>query len=770
LLALLAAMISWFFLKLILVPDDPVIIQLGSDRPLTGSIHYDTLTPWARTQSQILSPDLVTAENGQPREVAVTIEPLGQANPKGRGSEVWIYEIASETERFDSEKWGSLPLPSSWQHNEKQRAVVFTRGERTPLTLNLRAKGKISLRLLRHPWSGQARITIDAISRIVDLYADESRSGPTQEHFLLPLPLEVPQRIETALPRTTGNFRLVLTDGPRIVRINRAEWQSRGSWVWNPKHGTAEVGSGVQILERDEDGWLLQMEQAEGWIAFKHLQVQPFFLPGSWGLIVILILVFIWWAAWETYRPSTRVGALLRQQMYWVKYALPCLVVWLVYWLAFFPGLMSPDSIHQWKQLLQFQFDDWHPASHTLVIWLITRIWLSPAAMALAQILALSGLIGWGLAKFARLGVPSAVLWVICMLFALSPVNGMMINALWKDIPYAISVLWLTLLMLKIIVSRGQWLAERWVNILVLAIALVFVAFFRHQGILVALGVVAILGVIYRSHWKQVLLAFILAAGFLGIVRGPLYELLNVKRLSSMQRVLHVNAIPLHQVAAAIAAGTPLTAEERLMLDKILPMEKWRALYRCDLVNPLIYNNPDINEEALWQHRGEFRDIWISLVLRNPGAVLKHQLCVGSLVWGVPPIYIHTVPRNIDPNDLGLSTQSQWPAMNRFLTGLVNWTEKRNAIQGLVWLSALYLYVTLLLTILVAFRTKNPNWLMFACPALVQSACLFLINVAQDFRYQYSVYLIGLISLCLLFFIIKPPQEVVKGSNTEGER
>jgi hypothetical protein len=608
------------------------------------------------------------------------------------------------------------------------------------------------------------RITVDGFHRIVDLYARERQWGPTTEVFLLPLPLEDTQRIETALPRTACNFRLTFTDGPRTVRLERAEWQSRGLWVLDSKHDTLEVGPGVQILERNEQGWLIRMNQSEGWIAFNHLQTKPYFLPGSWGLIVIFILGSVWWAAWETYRPRTGVGAFLRGQAYWAKYALPCLVIWLVYWLAFFPALMSFDSIYQWEQLLQFQFEDWHPASHTLAMWLITRIWFSPAAIALAQILAMSSLVGWGLAKFARLGVPSALLWVVCMLLALSPVNGMMVINLWKDIPYAISVLWLTLLMLEILASQGKWLAQRWTNILTLAIALALVALFRHQGMFVALGIMIILGAVYRSFWKPVLITFIIAAGIWGMVRGPLYEILNVERISSLHRVLHLNAIPLHQVAAAIAAGTPLTLEEQSMLDKIMSLEKWSDLYRCDLVNPIIYDNPDIDQKTLWQHRTEFRAIWLSLLLRNPGAILKHQLCVGSLAWGMPPRYLHTVPRGIVQNNLGLATQSQWPTMNRFLTGLVDWTdEPKNAVRWLVWLPALYLYIVLLLTILVALRTRNPHWMIFAGPALVQSAGLLLINVAQDFRYQYSVYLIGLLSLCLLFFIVKPTSGMVKG-------
>jgi hypothetical protein len=353
--------ISWLLLKLILVPEDPLIVHLGSDKVLTGYIEYSTTLPWARSAQQVLSPEQITLEDGQPREVTLVLEPLGQSHPQGLGSEIWIYEIASELERIGPERFDSLHLPASWKYDEKRRAIVFLGGEHTPLSLRLKAIGKVSLRLLRHPWSGQARITVDGMSRVVDLYSSEFRR--VQEVFLLQLPLEVTQRIETVLPRTTQQARLVFTGGPRLVRLERVEWHSRSVWAWDPKRDTFEVGPGVQIVEKSEAGWLIQIEQSDGWIAFHDLQTKPFFLPGSWGVIVILLLGFVWWTVGETYRPRTRVGAFLRSQTYWAQYALPCLAVWFIYWLAFFPGLMSIDSIAQWRQILGiWPIVDDHPA------------------------------------------------------------------------------------------------------------------------------------------------------------------------------------------------------------------------------------------------------------------------------------------------------------------------------------------------------------------------------------------------------------------------
>lgn len=46
------------------------------------------------------------------------------------------------------------------------------------------------------------------------------------------------------------------------------------------------------------------------------------------------------------------------------------LAVSLYYWFAFFPAAMTPDSLAQWRQAHNGEFNDWHPI---MITWLIMR-------------------------------------------------------------------------------------------------------------------------------------------------------------------------------------------------------------------------------------------------------------------------------------------------------------------------------------------------------------------------------------------------------------
>ncbi|MBQ7825575.1 MAG: hypothetical protein IJ337_04395, partial [Clostridia bacterium] len=49
--------------------------------------------------------------------------------------------------------------------------------------------------------------------------------------------------------------------------------------------------------------------------------------------------------------------------------------VLMVYLIAYWPGGFSSDNNYQWRQIIgTAAFSDWHPALHTILLWLITRI------------------------------------------------------------------------------------------------------------------------------------------------------------------------------------------------------------------------------------------------------------------------------------------------------------------------------------------------------------------------------------------------------------
>ena len=465
------------------------------------------------------------------------------------------------------------------------------------------------------------------------------------------------------------------------------------------------------------------------------------------GLLAVLLIVLVSLPV----RPAPQTPA---RRGRWLGYALPMLLVWTLALLAFWPGAMSEDSVDQWAQVLSGRFNDWHPVFHTLTIWLLTRAWLSPAVVALAQILSLALTAAWGLSQLQRLGLPRWLLWVFGALFALLPANQAMVITLWKDIPYSIALFILFILFLKILTTRAGWVARPW-RWLALAAAALGVSLYRLNGPPVAFACLLLLLLVYRRYWKywlgSLLFTLLLWAG----VQGPLYNALDVARVSSA----NANSLLLHHLGAYVEAGADFTPQEAGYLDALIPLDEWD--YNCYSLVALLHS--PVNDGMLLHDRaGMLRVLW-SLFRRDPGVAIRHRLCASSIVWRLDPTgYMFATYFSVDDtgqpawllsNTLGLQQDSHLPRLARRWVRLFVpiSVSNRSLPLGILWRPGFYLYLSLFCIAAVTIRLRDRRWLLLAAPLLAQTAVMLVLTSVQDFRFHYGISLIGVYCLGLLF-------------------
>ena len=98
-----------------------------------------------------------------------------------------------------------------------------------------------------------------------------------------------------------------------------------------------------------------------------------------------------------------------------------------LWWLGWFPGFLSPDSIDQLNQIETGELTNGHPGFHTITMWLITRVWDNAGAITLAQVIGMALLLGLVARRLVELGAPawSAVgaAWLVGVLPAVGPKN-----------------------------------------------------------------------------------------------------------------------------------------------------------------------------------------------------------------------------------------------------------------------------------------------------------------------------------------------------------
>jgi hypothetical protein len=456
-------------------------------------------------------------------------------------------------------------------------------------------------------------------------------------------------------------------------------------------------------------------------------------------------------SVWLVTRTS-RVRASRVGRWTWLGYALPSLAVWTICLLVFYPGLMTADSIDQWGQFVTWHLDDAHPVFHTLTNWFLTRLWLSPAAVALAQLIAQSLLVGWGLSRLQQWGVRRWHLWMIALSSAFWPVCALTVITLWKDVPYGIAVLALTLCVMEIVCTRGEWLRWRWAWV-ILGVVAAFVALFRHNGISAALCMLVILILAYRELWRNLVLALLLMVILCVGIQGPLYDALGATRQN------WVPLLPLiHQVAAEVASRPALSDQEEQYLSQIRPLgDNWR--YSCYSIDPTIWDG-HFTMGVIDADPRRFVNQWWSLALRQPSVAIAHIVCSSALVWQITQgqssflnataLWIdHGRVATLPDNSYGIHAQSLLPQVEPLLaTSLIS--SFGAGLGWLIWRPALYLYLALASVGVAAIRQKSCKYLLIALPVVIQSATLLFATISQDVRYQYPVYLVVLVLIPLV--------------------
>lgn len=609
---------------------------------------------------------------------------------------------------------------------------------------------------------------------------------PPQNYRLLPNETLVISTILPANPLSSGNRITLNGFDTRLHDISYSTFALEGEWErvdntlihnsldtasisWNGKTGSLAVlyfqtgveGGKISVSWNGEEQIYDLYSENAGELTIEQKFQIPFtnYLPAY--LSTLILSAFLFFSAailLFSVEPKRKNDTSLKNPA-WTYYAIPMILVWGIFLLVFWPGMMSPDSMDQWGQISSGIFDDSHPIAHTLLMWLITRIWFSPAAVAIFQILFLTLAVAWGIGMMRELGLPNWAAWFLSALFALSPINANMVITLWKDIPYSTALFLFSLFFFQVILTKGNWLRSL-KNCFWLIMTGLMIALFRHNGFPVPIISLFLLPLIFRINWKRILICLAAIVLLWISVRWILYDQVDVARESGKEQ-----AVFLHSFAAYVVQKTPMDESTAQIVNDILPEDLWT--YDCCSIRTT-YQNELFSWEKTHEYGPLIRKQLLSFITKNPGIEIKHLICSSSLVWevrfrcgmaGIPP---YNPGSWIVENPYGINESSILPGLLPALSRLLI-TLRENTHFRLLWSPAMYLYLGLFCAWILSARFRSWKLMLFMLPALVQSGILMVVNISADqFRYQYGVYLIGLISLGLLLINRISPEPETK--------
>lgn len=456
-----------------------------------------------------------------------------------------------------------------------------------------------------------------------------------------------------------------------------------------------------------------------------------------------------------------RAAAGVRRHRFSLLVFVGCEAVLVLWWLAFFPVLVSPDSMLYVVEATTNHWSTDFSVLYDALVWLSLETTHSVAALVLVQLSATAAALAYVAGGLRRLGTTGWVTGVLMPVCLVVPALGTFPLYLWKDVPFTIAGLWLFGLLIRIVDARVRdddatrsgtvtWVRWSFVAALLLCLS-------RNNGFVFLVIAALALLVLWRRTALRLVSAMLLGAAAAAVLTTAVFPLMGVRRAQSdlvLGPAYDDIAYVYHREPRAIGPA------DRRLLARVAPLPLWRSAGNCYTADDLTQNIA-FDRVAASANSGHLFALWLRLVVDHPVAMTTARLCRGYIAWS--PV--------AGPRDGATIFPLTYEKHSRFLV-IPNATWRRalepapvNAqlhhvaqaydldsysLEPLLWRGATWSYVAYAVVLLAWWRTRRRSVLALGVLTLGVQVGVLVDNPNQLVRYMILPLYLGPMLLPLL--------------------
>lgn len=294
----------WVLFRDQLRPDDTVTVRFQSDIASIGRFVAPTTDGGTNRLTVSYADASASVTSVQP--LTITIEPMPSSSPEALGEQVWL--ISAQTDQDQFADWSTsehnithkswTPMVNGISGQDSLMYDANNSDGPDPLTLYMSTRSRaVALLFLEHPWSGAVRITINNDEpRVFELYSPVGAVKPIR----LTAPRNLNDTIELKVPLSidSGNsLRWFVSDREALVRVDSVRLTGTRTWSWKAGDGVPRLGAGLQLIENNESGLLLEVtDPVNAWIEWQDIPSTPLLPTTTQDWMTVLGLCGMNWA------------------------------------------------------------------------------------------------------------------------------------------------------------------------------------------------------------------------------------------------------------------------------------------------------------------------------------------------------------------------------------------------------------------------------------------------------------------------------------------
>lgn len=435
-----------------------------------------------------------------------------------------------------------------------------------------------------------------------------------------------------------------------------------------------------------------------------------------------------------------------------LKIFLITFITWMLIGIAFYPGNITVDSVVQIKQASgEALINGSHPIFSTLYIKWLLMIWNNPFIIIITNILFFSLVLTRIYKYLYEKKANTKFLYISLLIFILSVNNISMITMAWKDIPFTISILWLTFELYKIVNEKDLYF-KKIINIVFLIISLIFTYFFRQNGLFPY--IVVIIYLIYLlikiKEKVRIISTIVISILLIILIKGPVFSHYAVDD-SSGYSVAGSGSFAGKGLGALIYYDAKISDSDKELISQMGSLEDLKQhydAYSIDTYSQIDGWNDGIEKIGI----NKLYEAYIRNFFTNPKVIIRDKLDGCNLLWsyGTPEDgYIYTYDYGVDFTDsVGILRQFKANYYNKYVPernliskaiGIYQGkTEQFSITKIIIWRFGFVLSILFVLVYYII--TKKIKLLPVVYPTAISILFWLVLMNHQSYRYLWFMF------------------------------
>lgn len=409
----------------------------------------------------------------------------------------------------------------------------------------------------------------------------------------------------------------------------------------------------------------------------------------------------------------------------------------------FYPGVISHDSNYLFEQACNLSDisnrSDIHSFAFVLILYVVSRFTNNVYVLVLINIVCFS-LIWSNYIMFLcenglqfRVGVFLSLLWVVI------PSNLYIIQAVWKDIPFTISLLGLTYYITKFVFNKKIGKDIKW-NILV-GIFIFLTAIFRSNGLFVSVMLILLLlPISIQMRFKKMVIMCMVSTACILAYKGPFFHVLQVSQTpASFAAEPFWNGVWIN-----IVENNKLPPQIEKDMFSIMPKSQYLEYYTEDYVHTYLLKSEERNRVDL----NTMKDNYVWCLIHHPFTTIKERFRRTSSLWSAFPATA-TVQNVQEVYTLMYENNFGWKYIDKLYPLRLlyeKWYNDRHiagSFFSMIWRAGFWLIV-IIIACLEQIRQHKKGFLIMSMPVLSSTFALLIACCYPDYRYGWPIMVIGI--------------------------